>query len=380
MESRHSSESGSSSMHALESNGMLGNRHRARSPSSTGGRSALGALQRRHDVSQGLAYTLGERVANRLNVTTRRGTSNSVAGMQLLGPGGSSSRPNSICTDSGSSSYSLLREDEMGNNLSIMSGPAPTRAPPLPPVPQTVRQQTISSSSAALPFSGPTPLRVTPLLHSSGSPSLASAIGTSSPSFCDGTAFVRSTSGSDAPLERSMVSHPEINGRRAFRTLSIENDRRPHHTMEGLAEVLLALERIEQDEDLTYEQVLMLEANLLFGGINLHDQHSDMRLDIDNMSYEELLALEERIGSVSTGLTEETISRCLKRVVFSSDGAVADLNYPESEVKCCVCQEEYEEGEELGRLSCDHSYHSPCIKQWLLQKNQCPVCKAPASS
>ena len=51
-------------------------------------------------------------------------------------------------------------------------------------------------------------------------------------------------------------------------------------------EVLLALEQIEQDEELTYEQVLMLEANFLFSGTNLHDQHSDMRLDIDNMSYE----------------------------------------------------------------------------------------------
>lgn len=30
----------------------------------------------------------------------------------------------------------------------------------------------------------------------------------------------------------------------------------------------------------------MLEATLLFGGMGLHDQHSDMRLDVDNMSYE----------------------------------------------------------------------------------------------
>lgn len=30
----------------------------------------------------------------------------------------------------------------------------------------------------------------------------------------------------------------------------------------------------------------MLEATLLFGGMGLHDQHSDLRLDVDNMSYE----------------------------------------------------------------------------------------------
>ncbi len=30
----------------------------------------------------------------------------------------------------------------------------------------------------------------------------------------------------------------------------------------------------------------MLEATLLFGGLRLRDQHSDLRLDVDNMSYE----------------------------------------------------------------------------------------------
>ena len=34
------------------------------------------------------------------------------------------------------------------------------------------------------------------------------------------------------------------------------------------------------------QQLLMLEATLLFGGMGLHDQHSDLRLDVDNMSYE----------------------------------------------------------------------------------------------
>ncbi|KAJ7535291.1 hypothetical protein O6H91_12G026400 [Diphasiastrum complanatum] len=43
-------------------------------------------------------------------------------------------------------------------------------------------------------------------------------------------------------------------------------------------------------------------------------------------------------------------------------------------------QEEYEEGDDLGRLECGHSYHAVCVKQWLVQKNQCPVCKASAFS
>jgi len=42
----------------------------------------------------------------------------------------------------------------------------------------------------------------------------------------------------------------------------------------------------------------------------------------------------------------------------------------------CLCdQEEYEPDDELGKLKCDHSYHFQCIKQWLVHKNFCPVCK-----
>ncbi|XP_042032359.1 uncharacterized serine-rich protein C215.13-like [Salvia splendens] len=88
--------------------------------------------------------------------------------------------------------------------------------------------------------------------------------------------------------------------------------------MDGIAEVLMALERIQQDEDLTHEQILALEIRLFLHGLNLYDQHRYMRLDIDNMSYEELLALEERMGTVSTALLEEALSKCVTRSVYET--------------------------------------------------------------
>ncbi|RWW58461.1 hypothetical protein BHE74_00034670 [Ensete ventricosum] len=44
---------------------------------------------------------------------------------------------------------------------------------------------------------------------------------------------------------------------------------------------------------------------------------------------------------------------------------------------CCFFfyQEEYVEGEDLGTLDCGHDFHSVCIKQWLMHKNLCPICK-----
>eukprot|EP00249_Psilotum_nudum_P012003 c23520_g1_i1 orf=144-2543(+) len=97
----------------------------------------------------------------------------------------------------------------------------------------------------------------------------------------------------------------------------------------------------ESPHQIVPEDMVVLDPSLAFGGIDLHDQHSDMRLDVDSMSYEELLALEERIGNVNTGLTDEAIAKCLRTSKYSSlDVTVATVSQ-ESEVKCSICQEEY---------------------------------------
>lgn len=111
--------------------------------------------------------------------------------------------------------------------------------------------------------------------------------------------------------------------------------------------------------------------------MGMYDQYQDWRLDVDNMNYEELLALEERIGYVSTGLHEDEIVRSLRMVKHSAfDRKHFSI---EAERSCSICQEEYEASEEIGRLNCGHGYHVHCIKQWLSRKNACPICKIAVS-
>ncbi|XP_059289026.1 probable E3 ubiquitin-protein ligase RHG1A isoform X2 [Lycium ferocissimum] len=119
------------------------------------------------------------------------------------------------------------------------------------------------------------------------------------------------------------------------------------------------------------EDVMILDQSVFFGMADIHDHHRDMRVDVDNMSYEELLALEERIGNVCTGLSEETILRSLKQHKYI---CIKKEDPVESE-PCCICQEEYNDGEDLGALECGHDFHADCIRQWLKHKNLCPVCK-----
>ncbi|KAK8487032.1 hypothetical protein V6N12_020251 [Hibiscus sabdariffa] len=136
------------------------------------------------------------------------------------------------------------------------------------------------------------------------------------------------------------------------------------------SEIRNVLDRMRRGENLWFEDIMIFDESILLGVADIHDPHRDMRLDVDNMSYEELLALEERIGNVSTGLSEETILNRLKRRKYSSAlGAQLEAE------PCCVCQEEYKAGEDVGKLECGHDFHTDCINQWLMHKNLCPICK-----
>ncbi|KAK4583300.1 hypothetical protein RGQ29_026191 [Quercus rubra] len=123
----------------------------------------------------------------------------------------------------------------------------------------------------------------------------------------------------------------------------------------------------------TSEGFMIVDRSALYGSRNMLDQHRDMRLDIDNMSYEELLALGERIGSVSTGLSEDLITKCVTETIYCSSDLIQE------EGTCVICLEEYKDMDDVGALkTCGHDYHVSCIKKWLSMKNLCPVCKGSA--
>ncbi|KAI8025967.1 putative E3 ubiquitin-protein ligase HIP1 [Camellia lanceoleosa] len=94
------------------------------------------------------------------------------------------------------------------------------------------------------------------------------------------------------------------------------------------------------------------------------DVHENMRLYVDDMSYEELLTLEDQIGNVSTGLSEEAMLAAVRWHCYLS----MKLGPPVEEESCCICQEDYVDGKELGKLNCGHEFHLNCIKQWLVRR------------
>ncbi|KAG8084885.1 hypothetical protein GUJ93_ZPchr0010g10662 [Zizania palustris] len=124
------------------------------------------------------------------------------------------------------------------------------------------------------------------------------------------------------------------------------------------------------------ERLMMLDQLVIHESREAFDPHWDMRLDIDDMSYEELLALEERMGNVNTGLADEKISGCVIEAACCSNDHLQD---DQDNERCIICLEEYKREDSLGRLKCGHRFHTNCIKKWLQVKNTCPVCKSAAA-
>ncbi|KAI8905359.1 hypothetical protein DFJ77DRAFT_479199 [Powellomyces hirtus] len=128
------------------------------------------------------------------------------------------------------------------------------------------------------------------------------------------------------------------------------------------------------------EYLLAMEAA---GGDNFADFHSSIAAMIDprvashpeeymrdeDLDYESLLALSERIGDARPrGLTEQMIGSLPSRPY--TPGCM-----PSDEAKCTVCLSEYESGDSLKGTPCAHWFHDECLEEWLKQSKTCPICR-----
>lgn len=113
-----------------------------------------------------------------------------------------------------------------------------------------------------------------------------------------------------------------------------------------------------------------------------YDDDED-ELDVDELTYEELIALGEFIGVEERGLSLNEISSCLNPIIVSKSSSNINnqINKSSTDVdRCVICQIEYEDEESLVALPCEHPYHSECISKWLQIKKCCPVCSYEVSS
>jgi len=106
----------------------------------------------------------------------------------------------------------------------------------------------------------------------------------------------------------------------------------------------------------------------------------------DEMQYEQLLSLAERLGDVKQqGLTKSQIDK-LESYYYSSDTEEEKMNIEsqeklnekkedESKKMCVICISEWKNNQHIRKLPCKHEFHSKCIDKWLKQKRSCPICR-----
>jgi len=94
----------------------------------------------------------------------------------------------------------------------------------------------------------------------------------------------------------------------------------------------------------------------------------NVNLDVDNMTMEELMELQERMGGdVKIGVSN------LER--FPSLQIASKTDIERFDHRCAICIVDYQLGDKVRLLPCKHSYHTKCIDAWSDQHSKCPICK-----
>lgn len=67
------------------------------------------------------------------------------------------------------------------------------------------------------------------------------------------------------------------------------------------------------------------------------------------------------------GASQEIID-CIPCEEFNPDSQEGSCD------SCAVCLNDFEEGDMLRRLPCNHSFHTACVDKWLTRNKVCPLC------
>lgn len=88
-------------------------------------------------------------------------------------------------------------------------------------------------------------------------------------------------------------------------------------------------------------------------------------MNVDAMTYSELLQLGDIIGNVCRGIPGYQLNALPSRTMSQCDG----------DGKCCICMNHYAVKDVVTTLHCKHEFHRDCIRKWLEGQPNCPLCK-----
>ncbi len=90
--------------------------------------------------------------------------------------------------------------------------------------------------------------------------------------------------------------------------------------------------------------------------------------DVDRMTYEQLMEMQDNAGHVSRGYSKIQIDSITARMWYKGRT---------KEESCLICMEQFTPGKPVKTLKCGHEYDADCIDKWLSKEKRCPVCNKP---
>ncbi|CAD8165155.1 unnamed protein product [Paramecium octaurelia] len=148
----------------------------------------------------------------------------------------------------------------------------------------------------------------------------------------------------------------------------LQNQQNPQIEEEHQEQVSVEKSQHEFQEEMTEEEKSMQLAFMLQQQEEMEFQNRltqmQNNVDLDEMSYEQLQELQEKMGFVSRGLLQNQIQLLLKQCKIKQQ--INDC--------CTICLEDSGNPVEI-ELECGHVFHQECISEWLSREKHCPVCK-----
>lgn len=149
------------------------------------------------------------------------------------------------------------------------------------------------------------------------------------------------------------------------KTVEVRMPRPPTRTNDPDIALAIALQQEEMELN---EQLFLIE--MMEERDNFIQRTGQDAVDPDNMTYEQLMELQDKVGKVKVGLSPVQFSK-LKKEQYSPD--THKLN------SCSICLSEFETKQEIVKLQCLHLFDTDCLKRWVDDNKSCPICKAEIS-